>query len=67
MSAQRKITLFVEEQLLADAQAASGLGVSEVVRAGLRTVVASAATRELRTFRGKAQLALDVDALRRDR
>jgi Arc/MetJ-type ribon-helix-helix transcriptional regulator len=67
MGAARKITIVVDDKLLKDAQRASGLGVSEVVREGLRAVAASRAGRELRALRGKLELSLDVDTLREDR
>ena len=67
MGAVRKITVVIEESLLEDAQRASGLGVTEVVREGLKAVAAGHASRELRKMRGKVRLQLDIEALRDDR
>jgi hypothetical protein len=67
MSSVRKITVIVDSALLSEAQNASGLGVTEVVREGLKAVAASRATQAIRKWRGKAALQLDIDALRADR
>jgi Bacterial antitoxin of type II TA system, VapB len=66
MGAAKKITIVVDEDLLRDAQEVSGLGVSEVVREGLRAVAASRASKALRGWRGKVRLEL-ADTLREDR
>jgi hypothetical protein len=63
---QRKITVVVSADLLDEAQQASGLGVTEVVREGLRAVASSGATAAVRRWRGKAKLTLNVNALRDD-
>ena len=67
MGAAKKITIVVDEDLLREAQGVSGLGVSEVVREGLRAVAATRASKELRRWRGKIRLELDVDSLREDK
>jgi post-segregation antitoxin (ccd killing protein) len=66
MGAVRKITIVVDDKLLEDARRASGLGISEVVREGLRAVAASRAGRDLRKLRGTLKLSLNVEALRDD-
>lgn len=48
----RKITLEVPVELLERAQRASGTGVTETVRAGLRKLVAAEAFEQLRKLRG---------------
>jgi hypothetical protein len=67
MSAPRKITVEVPEQLLARAQAASRQGVTETVRAGLRLVAAADAYQRLSTMRGKVKLAHSWQELKDDR
>ncbi len=67
MGAAKKITIVVDEDLLRDAQGISGLGVSEVVREGLRAVAATRASEEIRKWRGKVRLELDVTSLREDK
>ncbi len=67
MGAVKKITIHVDQDLLREAQRVSKLGVSEVVREGLRAVAASEASKELRKWRGKVRLKLDVDTLREDK
>lgn len=67
MGAAKKITIVVDNDLLRDAQGASGLGVTEVVREGLRAIMERRASRELRRWRGHVQLELDVRALREEK
>ncbi len=63
----RKITVEVPEQLLATAQAYTGQGISETVRAGLRRLAAVQAQQEARRLRGKIHFSLSLDELRYDR
>jgi hypothetical protein len=67
MRGAKKITVVIEEELLEQAQKVSGLGVTDVVREGLKAVAAGHAARELRRWRGRAKLAIDVGSLREDR
>jgi len=53
MMRTRKITVEVPEELLDKAQKASGEGITQTVRAGLRLVAASRAYARLRQLRGK--------------
>lgn len=63
----RKITVEVLEELLAAAQAYTGEGISETVRAGLRRLAAVQAQQEARRLRGKIRFSLSLDELRYDR
>ena len=67
MKSERKITLHVPEDLLTQAQAATGLGITETIRQGLRLVAAGAAYEKLRKMRGKVKLSVDIRRLREDR
>lgn len=62
-----KITVHVPEDLLAKARKATGRGITETVRQGLRLVAASRAFAELRKLRGKVDVSIDLDRLREDR
>lgn len=65
--AERKITLNVPEELLAQAQKASGQGITETIRQGLRLVAAGETFRQVAKLRGSVRFSLDVDRLREDR
>jgi Arc/MetJ-type ribon-helix-helix transcriptional regulator len=65
MGEMRKITVEVDEADLAAAQALTGEGVSETVRAGLRKLRSIRAQRELRKLRGKVKFGIDLMALRK--
>ena len=65
--AERKITLNVPEDLLARAQKASGQGITETIRQGLRLVAAGETFREVAKLRGRVKFSLDPDRLREDR
>lgn len=67
VTAKRKITLEVPEDLLERAMEATGEGVTRTVRRGLELVAAGRAYDELRQLRGKVKLGLDLEALREDR
>lgn len=62
----RKITVEVPERDLEGAQALTGLGVTETVRAGLKTLSSIRAQQELRKLRGTYQFTTDLKALRDD-
>jgi hypothetical protein len=64
---KRKITLEVPEELLEQALASSGEGITRTVRRGLELVAAGRAYEELRQLRGKVKLGIDLEALREDR
>ena len=67
MSALRKITVQVPEADLQSAQAYTGEGVTDTVRAGLRTLANIRAQNELRKLRGTFKFTIDLDELREDR
>ena len=67
MSAVRKITVHVPDELLRKAQQETGEGVTETVRQGLSLVAASRAYDRLRRLRGAVRLRIDVKELRKDR
>ena len=67
MPKARKITVEVPADLLENAQRASGEGVTQTVRAGLRLVAASQAYARLRSLRGKVRFARKAAELKADR
>ncbi|HET7616875.1 MAG TPA: hypothetical protein VFK20_00090 [Vicinamibacterales bacterium] len=64
---ERKITVHVPEDLLDRAQAASGQGVTETVRQGLRLVAARDTIRGVAKLRGRVKFSVDLARLRDDR
>ena len=62
----RKITVHVSEDLLSDAQAETGQGVTETVRAGLELLRQRRAMQKARALRGKIKFDVDFMALRRE-
>jgi hypothetical protein len=67
MGAGRKITVEVPPELLEKAQRATGTGVTETVRAGLKLVAASEAYQRLRQLRGKVRFSRTAEELKADR
>jgi hypothetical protein len=67
MGAARKITVEVPPELLEKAQRASGAGVTETVRAGLKLVAASETYQCLRQLRGKVRFSRTAEELKTDR
>ena len=67
MSTARRITVQVPEELLEKAQEATGEGITQTVRAGLRLVAASGTYTRLRELRGKVKLSRMVSDLKDDR
>ena len=67
MGAARKITVEVPPELLEKAQKASGTGITETVRAGLKLVAASQAYARLRQLRGQVHFSRTLDELKSDR
>jgi len=63
----RKITVEVPEELLAEAQKASGEGITQTIRTGLRLVAASRTYARLRQLRGKVKFARTAVELKADR
>jgi hypothetical protein len=67
MSEMRKITVEVSKDILKSAQAFTGEGVTETVRAALQKLASIRAQEELRRLRGKVQFSLSLKELREDR
>ena len=67
MSANRKITLELPEDLLRKAQECTGDGVTATVRRGLELLAASSAYTELQKLRGKVKFSIKLKNLRNDR
>ncbi len=67
MTALRKITVQVPEHDLEMAQAYTGEGITETVRAGLKKLTQIRAQEELRKLRGTFRFTIDLDELREDR
>ena len=65
--AERKITVHVPEELLDRAQRASGQGVTDTVRQGLRLVAAADTFRSIAKLRGTVKFSIDPARLRDDR
>jgi len=67
MEILKKITVQVPERDLEAAQAYTGEGVTETVRAALKKLASMRAQRELLKLRGTYKFTLDLDELREDR
>ena len=67
MTKMRKITAFLPEELVADAQAYTGAGVTETLRVGLEALSRRKFYDELQALRGKVKFEDDLDELRKDR
>ena len=67
MQTARKITVEIPVELLERAQEASGAGITETVRTGLRLLAASRAYARLRELRGKVRFAHTWQELKDDR
>jgi len=65
--AERKITLYVPEELLDRAQRSSGQGITATVRQGLRLVAAGDTFRRVSKLRGTVKFSIDPARLRADR
>jgi hypothetical protein len=64
---ERKITLFVPDDLLEAAQRSTGQGVTETVRQGLRLVAAGETFRRISKLRGRVKFSVNLARLREDR
>ncbi|RZJ94192.1 MAG: hypothetical protein EON88_13050 [Brevundimonas sp.] len=68
MSAVRKITIHLPADLIDDAQAASGAGVTETVRRGLEALKRERFYAMMKDLRGKIDFSeFDLDELREDK
>jgi hypothetical protein len=63
----RKITVEVPQDVLEDAQAFTGQGVTETVREGLKRLASIKVQQELRNLRGTFKFTVALDELREDR
>ncbi len=63
----RKITVQVPERDLELAQAYTGEGVTETVRAGLKKLASMKAQQELLKYRGKVKFTMTLDEMKHDR
>jgi hypothetical protein len=67
MSKNKKITVILPEDLIARALEASGDGLTPTLRKGLELVAAKNAYRELLKLKGKFDLGLDFEQIKKDR
>jgi len=67
METARKITVEVPRELLEKARQASGAGITQTVRTGLKLVTASGAYSRLRQLRGKVRFTRTLAELKADR
>jgi hypothetical protein len=67
MLPERKITVQIPEDLLDKAQQASGQGITETVRQGLRLVAAGDTFRRVAQLRGTVKFSVNLKAMREDR
>ncbi|MFQ5740801.1 MAG: hypothetical protein ACE5JX_17500 [Acidobacteriota bacterium] len=64
---ETKITVQVPRELLRQARALTGDGITATVRRGLQLLAAREAYRRLRQLKGKVRFSIPVDSLREDR
>ena len=67
MGNEKKVTVMLPRDLLSRALKASGAGITPTLRQGLELVAAKDAYRGLLKLKGKFDLKLDLDELRKDR
>jgi hypothetical protein len=67
MKTTRKITIEVPVKLLEKAQRATGTGITQTIRTGLKLVAASQAYDRLRQLRGKVRFSRTLAELKDDR
>lgn len=67
MPEMRKITVEVPDADLAAAQAVTGAGVTETVRAALKKLASIRAQQKLLELRGKVNFSMTLDEMRYDR
>ena len=65
--AERKLTVLIPEDLLERAQQATGAGITETLRQGLRLVAAGETYRRVARLRGQVRFSVDLERLRDDR
>lgn len=67
METARKITVEIPADLLEKAQRATGAGITQTIRTGLKLVAASETYAQLRKFRGKVRFSRSLTDLKADR
>ncbi len=67
MRSEKKITVMLPEELLERALKASGEGITPTLRKGLELVAAKDVYKGLLKLKGKFDLKLDLEELRKDR
>lgn len=65
--AMQKVTVMLPKELVRNALAASGKGLTPTLRMALEQIAAWPAYDRLRQMRGKVKLSINVDELREDR
>lgn len=63
----QKITACLPRALLHDAQSFTGLGITETIKQGLSQLVLAKAYEDIRKFRGKVNVSIDLKELRKDK
>ncbi len=67
MKTARKVTIMLPEELIDKAMKASGEGLTPTLRRGLELVAAKEAYRGLLKLKGKFDLGLDYEQVKKDR
>ena len=67
MSDAKKITVDIPAELLSEAQAQTGKGITETVKIALSQLARAKAYEDLRKMRGKVLFSIDLKELRKDR
>jgi hypothetical protein len=65
--AERKRTVMLPEDLLDRAQQATGAGITETLRQGLRLLAAGETYKRVAGLRGQVKFSIDLKRLREDR
>lgn len=63
----QKITAHIPVNLLQEAQAATGKGITETIKIALNQLARAGAYETLRKMRGKVRFSIDLEDLRKDR
>jgi len=63
----QKITAHIPINLLQEAQAATGKGITETIKIALSQLAHAGAYEALRKMRGKVKFSIDLEDLRKDR
>jgi hypothetical protein len=67
MPETQKVTIHLPRSLLQDALNETGLGITETVKAGLEQIRLRRVYKNILDLRGKIDLQLDLDELRKDK